>query len=282
MNEPTGRRYLDAADAVDAALVSFAAALENAPNWQKAAAAMPPLVDAVTAFADAVGVPYEAKDGSAVPARLVAALERAIVDNDETGAQAAMAGIRHMLGERGDPALRSEAHSRQQVALTALIAAYPYRPGQSRRGVMALSIRAAGDAPPTEFRIFESGMNRTSNGDGLFDEQAARDVIARFQKQGVDLMIDLEHQSLDEESVNFDPDARGWCKLEVRKGELWATNVSWTSDGEARLREKRQRYISPVFGFDKKTRRITNVLNIAITAMPATHKLAPLVAASHR
>jgi hypothetical protein len=298
---PAGQLYLDAADAVDAVLDRLDRILEDSPDWEKVAETMRPLTDAVKAFAEAVGVPYDAKDAHLNPAKLVAALEHAVAAEDGAEAMAALEGIRNMLGKPGEPALgrskrdtellelhraaheravASGAYARQQSALNALLAAHPLRHGQSRRGVMTLSIRSTSDAPPTEFRIFAAGMNRTSNGDGLFDEQAARDVMARFQTHGVDVMIDLEHLSLDDEGPNFDPDARGWCRLEVRNGELWATNVKWTADGEARLREKRQRYISPVFEYEKATRRITNVLNIAITAMPATHKIAPLVAAS--
>lgn len=154
----------------------------------------------------------------------------------------------------------------------------------ARKTLVALGLSIAVDAPPSEFRIFSAGINTTSKGAFLFDEQAARDVMADYEAHGVDVMIDLEHLSIanPDRSVNFDPDARGWCKLELRNGELWATQVSWTPDGEARLTEKRQRYISPVFGFDEKTRRVSEILNIAITALPATDNLDPLVAASRR
>src|SRR6185295_8462394 len=126
------------------------------------------------------------------------------------------------------------------------------------------------------------GENATTKGIFVFNEQAARDVMASYEAHGIDVMIDLEHLSLEssEQSRNFDPDARGWCKLELRNGELWATGVTWTPDGETRLREKRQRYISPAFERDPETRRITRVLNIAITSLPATDHLEPLVAAS--
>lgn len=147
--------------------------------------------------------------------------------------------------------------------------------------LIALSVLPSGDEPPTEFCIYKAGLNTTQKGDLLFDEQAARDVLATFSKHGVDMMIDLEHLSLDDGAANFDPDARGWCRLELRNGgDLWATNVSWTTDGDTRLREKRQRFISPVSIFNTKTRRIERLLNIAITAMPATDHVAPLVAAS--
>jgi phage I-like protein len=137
----------------------------------------------------------------------------------------------------------------------------------------------AGDELPTEFRIFVAGWNDSENGRVLFDDAAAAATMAAWEKHGVDRMIDLEHLSLDQESASFDPDARGWTKLELRDGELWAVDVRWTEDGADRLRTKRQRFISPTFFFDDKSKRVTKILNIALTALPATHDIAPLVAA---
>ncbi len=139
-----------------------------------------------------------------------------------------------------------------------------------------------GDALPTEFRLFTSGWNDTENGRYLFDAQAASAVMTAYAKWGVDLAIDLEHQML-EPGIAPDPtakDARGWCRLELRDdGSLWAVGVTWTADGAARLSEKRQRYVSPAFGVDPETSRITSILNVAITAIPATHDTPALVAA---
>lgn len=148
--------------------------------------------------------------------------------------------------------------------------------------VITLAISFLGDAPPTEFRIFAAGENATTKGTFLFDAEAAAQVMAAYQRHGTDVMLDLEHLSLESpvESRNFDPDARGWCRLELHNGELWAVGVKWTPDGMARLTDKRQRYVSPAFEFDTKTRRITSLLNIAITALPATDNLTPLVAAN--
>lgn len=148
---------------------------------------------------------------------------------------------------------------------------------------MALAI-AVGDSLPAEFRIFKAGENATSHGSFLFDAEAAKSVMAAYEEHGIDVMIDLEHLSVEnpEVSANFDPDARGWCKLELRSGELWAVAVVWTADGAARLKEKRQRYISPVFAFNTESRRVEELFNIAMTSMPATDNLEPLVAASAR
>ena len=146
----------------------------------------------------------------------------------------------------------------------------------------SLSIAVDGDAPARELRIFSAGWNKTEKGSFLFDAAAAKAVMTAYEKHGVDRMIDLEHLSLDEEAPHFDPDARGWTKLELRNGELWAVNLSWTPDGMARLQSKTQRYLSPTFAWEKKTRRVQWIHNIALTAIPATHDAQPLIAASVR
>lgn len=154
-----------------------------------------------------------------------------------------------------------------------------------RFATLALSL-ADGAALPTSFPLFAKGWNETENGKFLFDDVAARSVMSAYRKWGVDVMIDLEHQMLEVEGGAADPtarDARGWCKLELRAdGSLWATDVRWTPDGAQRLAEKRQRYVSPAFDVDPKTGRVLKLVNVAITALPATHKTPALVAASRK
>ena len=140
-----------------------------------------------------------------------------------------------------------------------------------------------GDKLPTEFRLFKAGVNQTRRGDFVFDEAAAVSVMAAYSEHGVDVMIDLEHLSVAAEEVtgdgrNFDPDARGWCQLAVRDGELWAVQVTWTPEGAERLRDKKQRYVSPAFDTDEG--RVVELFNIALTAIPATDHTPALVAAS--
>lgn len=145
-----------------------------------------------------------------------------------------------------------------------------------------LAVGAAGELP-TEIRLFTPGVNQTEKGPFLFDAEAAKRVMAHFLARGVDVMFDLEHLSTDDEAPNYDPDARGWGKLEVRNGELWATGVTWTPEGAQRLTEKRQRYVSPFLSWeetDDGQRRIVEIVNIAICANPATHDAPELVAAS--
>lgn len=129
-----------------------------------------------------------------------------------------------------------------------------------------------------EFLIWKSGRNSDRNGfNVLFDDAAARMVMASYEEHGVDVMIDLEHRSLEQESRAYDPDARGWAKLALRNGELWAVDVRWTPDGARRLSEQTQRYVSPAF-FQDEDGRPTRIKNIALVAMPATDEIPALVA----
>ncbi len=141
---------------------------------------------------------------------------------------------------------------------------------------------SAGPTPPREFLIFTAGWTDTYKGRFLFDEEAATVVMANYAEHGVERPIDLEHLSIDDSAENYDPDARGWFKLAVRNGELWAVDVRWTPDGDRRLRQCTQRYISPFFDFDKKSRRVQSLYNVAICAIPATKDMPALVAASAR
>ncbi len=157
-----------------------------------------------------------------------------------------------------------------------------------RPGVCYLSI-AIGADPPKEFRLFKAGANSNRNGPpAIFDDIAARDVMANHAQHGADGMLDLEHLSLDDSSPHYDPDARGWYQLELRPAEkpqpgaandLYSVAVTYTEDGDARIRGKRQRYISPAFTRDPKTNRVRRLINVALTALPASDDLTPLVAA---
>jgi hypothetical protein len=154
------------------------------------------------------------------------------------------------------------------------------KPSRRERATM-LSIVLQGDEPPNEFRIFRAGQNDTSKGTFLFDEVAAKLVMADYATQGNELMIDYDHASL--AGLSIDPaqsgKAAGWFGLEVRAGDLWAVNVRWTPPAAEALRRKEWRYMSPAFCTDEEL-RVTSVMNVALTNIPATRNLEPLMAAS--
>ena len=141
----------------------------------------------------------------------------------------------------------------------------------------------AGDTPPTEFRIFASGPIDTTKGSFTFDEASAAAVMADYTAHGIDLMIDYDHASLSPMPVDPALSARaaGWFKLAVRNGELWAVDVRWTDPAKAALTAKEWRFMSPAFTTDDAG-RVTSLLNVALTNMPATRQLDPLMAAGRK
>lgn len=137
-------------------------------------------------------------------------------------------------------------------------------------------------ALPTEFPVFSPGAISTQFGTYYLDSADLASVMAEYEREGVDLMIDLEHDSIDEEkrALRADAaDARGWFTIApTPEGGLVAHVANWCPDGARRLRERTQRYISPVFEYDEGG-HIKRLVNVALVARPATHHAVPLVAA---
>lgn len=141
-----------------------------------------------------------------------------------------------------------------------------------------------GDELPTCFRLFRAGVNHSSKGDSVFDEVSARSVMGVYQVEGTDIMVDLDHDSLNERARiarSNAAEAVGWFQLALRGGELWAENVRWNACGADQLRGKKRRYTSPAFLTDDSG-RVIRLVNVALTGMPATYGALPLVAASRQ
>jgi phage I-like protein len=146
-----------------------------------------------------------------------------------------------------------------------------------------LGIAIQGDAPPDRFRIFTAGKVETSKGVFIFDADAAAAVMADYEAQGNELMVDYDHASLSALAVDPALAARaaGWFGLELAAdGSLWAVNVRWTEPAAAALSRKEWRYMSPAFATEGD--RIVSLMNVALTNMPATRRLDPLMAASRK
>jgi phage I-like protein len=150
------------------------------------------------------------------------------------------------------------------------------------RVTLSVPIALADDsgAPLTEFRLFRAGQNATSKGVFLFDAQAAADTVAAFADQGNDLPLDYDHAMADPFSGPRDRVAAGWFKLDVRNGELWAVDVRYTPQAAKALADREWRYTSPYFltSGEAPNRRITRVINAALTNLPATKNLTPIAA----
>jgi phage I-like protein len=156
----------------------------------------------------------------------------------------------------------------------------------AKRALFAIELSAHGE-PPTEFRLFQAGENRTHDGRGcfVFDGLSAKSCETHRDERGLDYAIDYEHASLMPFAV--DPaesgKAAGWFKAEIREGSLWATHVQWTEPAAAKLRAREYRYFSPAADFETcpdGAQRITRLVNCALTNNPALAGIPPLMASA--
>ena len=100
-------------------------------------------------------------------------------------------------------------------------------------------------------------------------------IIQKFQADGVDLVVDYEHQSLSGNKAV----AAGWItELQARGDGLYA-RVEWTRDAVAHIDGKEYRYYSPVLQMAPNTRRPQKLMHVGLTNVPAIKNLAPLLAA---
>jgi phage I-like protein len=106
------------------------------------------------------------------------------------------------------------------------------------------------------------------------DPESLAAMVKAFGSRGTDLVIDYEHQSL----KGGQAPAAGWIKdLEAREDGLWA-QVEWTSKAGAYLKQREYRYFSPVLRLDPESRRPQELMNVALTNVPAIQGISPLVA----
>lgn len=133
-----------------------------------------------------------------------------------------------------------------------------------------------GASVPTEFQVFPYGRVELQGQDPVIvDEEAMEEVIKRFEKRGLDMVIDYEHQTLHDVQAP----AAGWVKRLVNKGKegLWAV-VEWTDHARQYLANREYRYYSPVFAVSKEGRRLVALANIALTNAPKMNWIRPIVA----
>jgi phage I-like protein len=129
---------------------------------------------------------------------------------------------------------------------------------------------------PGWLRLLPLGQVKLVDGRPPFEvtPESLTDMVKAYGARGTDLVIDYEHQSL----KGGRAPAAGWIKdLEVREDGLWA-QVEWTGKAGQYLKQREYRYFSPVLRIDPANRRPQELMNVALTNVPAIAGLSPLVA----
>lgn len=118
---------------------------------------------------------------------------------------------------------------------------------------------------PSEIKLLPLGIVHSQKGDFLVDDESFELIRKRFKERKLDIVIDYEHQTLNDVQAP----AGGWIK-ELYKGEdAIIAKVEWTSRAAEYLRNKEYRYLSPVVMVRKKDQKATTIHSAALTNTPA-------------
>lgn len=118
---------------------------------------------------------------------------------------------------------------------------------------------------PDQIKILPLGHVTTTKGDFFVDDESVRLIISMFKNRKLDLVIDYEHQTLED----IQAPASGWIK-ELYKGEdAIIAKVEWTDKAREYLRNKEYRYLSPVVLTRVTDKKAIALHSVALTNTPA-------------
>ncbi|MCX8016391.1 MAG: phage protease [Rhodocyclaceae bacterium] len=127
--------------------------------------------------------------------------------------------------------------------------------GQRASHVVSLLLPSHDGAldPPEWVQLIPAGTFSGRDGRGPYQLNMDA-VLAAFERGGIDLPIDYDHQTLEADAKAGPVPAAGWIKeLQARDGALWG-RVEWTPRAADLIRQKEYRFLSPVFRHDKQGR----------------------------
>ena len=128
-------------------------------------------------------------------------------------------------------------------------------------------------------RIAPDGRIESTNGTIIIDAEGAGQIVDEYRRHGVDLPIDVEHETLSDRRAP----AAGWIrKLWYEPGLGLMAHVEWTIEGREHIRAGRYRYLSPVLIVNKDTHRATALHSAAIVTKPAIPRMERLAASSRQ
>ena len=124
----------------------------------------------------------------------------------------------------------------------------------------------------TEVRLFKIGANTTEKGTYILTAADNAAVAARYRRRGTGLSFDYSHDEA-KPSTGGPIIAAGWGALEARPDGLWAVGITWTALAAKHMAARELRYVSPLFEFEARAdgNHVTNVINVGLTNIPATH-----------
>lgn len=138
----------------------------------------------------------------------------------------------------------------------------------------SLIVMKDGENVPTEIQIIPFGEHHTVKGDFVLDKEAENEMVAAFDNQKNDMVIDYEHATL----TGNEAPAAGWITKLINRGSdgIWAA-VKWTKKATEYLKNREYRYLSPVFLKRISDGKAVRLINAALTNQPAIDGMVPVV-----
>jgi phage I-like protein len=115
----------------------------------------------------------------------------------------------------------------------------------------------------------------------VMDVDAASQVITAFKDQGVRMAIDYEHSTVFKAPKGEKSIAAGWITdMKYQDGVGLVAHVEWTDAARSHIESKEYLYFSPVYLFNKDTRRVEAISSVALTNTPRMKNLDALAASA--
>lgn len=134
-----------------------------------------------------------------------------------------------------------------------------------------------GAEPPSELRLFHWGLNQTKKGPVFLTKKSAAKIMAEYEQDGHALVFDKEHSMFNPKAAPEDMAAYGYFRLSLKEDGLWATDIQWTEEGKKDVQSGKWAFFSPAILKNPFSNLITKMLNAALTNLPATKGIRPLL-----
>ncbi|WP_244581148.1 phage protease, partial [Escherichia coli] len=126
--------------------------------------------------------------------------------------------------------------------------------------------------------------DEVESGKWVLTAELAAQLVAQVAARATPFVIDYEHQTLRAVNNGKPAPAAGWfSQVEWREGSgLYAIGVEWTENAAAMIAAGEYKFISPVFGYNRRG-EVIELLHAALTNTPALDGMdAVMLAAASR
>jgi len=144
---------------------------------------------------------------------------------------------------------------------------------------LALNFQANDSGLPERIELLPAGERITGRDGRSWNNPSPDKVVQQVNDRGLDLVLDFEHASELRAPKGEPAPAAAWLNdLRVEEdGRITAAVNTWTPAGEAAVRNKEYRYLSPAVLYDQKTMTIVGIASAGLTNKPNL----PLAALNH-